>query len=416
MINGNILHYIASGNNHTKINSVRDKRSVDWVKASIKKMHTEDYQFGFLYNAFTEKVLGKVFSKLYKDDCCDIHADSGGLQMITLGKTPTPELKEQVYRHQAEHSTIAMSFDEIPVTTSGVLDFANRRFEPQLVEEKAIASGKNLADQLTLFEKLGTGTRPLLIGQGNDMDSYLRWVDIVQKQVPKDLLPMIGGIALAGSTMGNGDLENIRTAFYYTQMDLQFDCKQVHLLGVGSMSRFIPTMVFMKSGLYKDLVISIDSTTHTGNISRNAYFDHNSEQVKLGRNYRPDKYQTLFELCSFFDIEAESPRELYELIVEHRMEQLKEMPNADDMIHKHLQARLAMSFSSIKNTMDAFADFLHDRNVLRYTKRKMVVPFKGLGEVSNLADFHHWEREFASRIKSNPVRTQPTNTLMEFFD
>src|ERR1700747_276462 len=184
MINGNSLHYISSGMSHTRINSVKDPKTIEWIKSAVRKTSNENYQVGFLYNAYKEKSLGVLFDRHYRDALCDIHADSGGLQMITLGHSITPELKKQIYEHQSKYSTIAMSFDEIPVTSSGVIDFANRRFNTHLVEEKAIASGKNLVDQLLLFANNKTKAKPLLIAQGNCMETYCRWVDIVQKQIP----------------------------------------------------------------------------------------------------------------------------------------------------------------------------------------------------------------------------------------
>lgn len=416
MINGNTIHYISSGMNHTRINSMEDQRTIDWVKHGIRKLTTDNYQFGFLYNAYTEKNLGQLFSSTYSDVLCDIHADSGGLQMITLGHQITPEMKMDIYRHQAQHSTIAMSFDEIPVTSSGVLDFANRRFNAHLVEEKAIQSGKNLVDQLKLFAAEKTKAKPLLIAQGNDMETYCKWVDIVQKQIPSELLPMLGGVALAGSSMGNGDLENVRTAFYYTQMDLKFDCKQVHLLGVGSISRFIPTMVFMKSGLYKDLVISIDSTTHTGNVSRNSYYNEQCEVVKLGRLYDPFEYEKLFNFCKFFDIDIQSARELFEVISSGpTYSELKEIAGNDDAVHKYLQGKFAVFFVSAKNTLDAFTDYLNDKNVLTHTRKHMLMPMKHLQEVKTLQDYLVWERNFAHYLPSNAVPNTEVCSLDEFF-
>ena len=189
MINGNTIHYISSGMSHSRIPSIAEPETIEWTRNAIRKMNTEDYQFGFLYNAYTERSLGKIFSAKYADVVCDIHADSGGLQMVTLNRQITPELKRNIYQHQAKHSSIAMSFDEIPVTSAGnsstVTDFSNRQFSSHLVEEKATLTGKNLVDQLLLFAETKTKSKPLLIAQGNCRETYCRWVDIVQKQIPK---------------------------------------------------------------------------------------------------------------------------------------------------------------------------------------------------------------------------------------
>ena len=46
-----------------------------------------------LYNAFCEHSYGEKFQK-YASHVHKIHADSGGLQVITVGKAVTPELKQ----------------------------------------------------------------------------------------------------------------------------------------------------------------------------------------------------------------------------------------------------------------------------------------------------------------------------------
>jgi len=56
--------------------------------------------------------------KYYKDSLYNIHADSGGLQAITLGKKIDSNLKTQVYNIQSQYADIGMSFDEIPITTT----------------------------------------------------------------------------------------------------------------------------------------------------------------------------------------------------------------------------------------------------------------------------------------------------------
>lgn len=417
MINGNTIHYISSGMSHTRIDSAKDSGSKEWIKSVIRKMTVDDYQLGFLYNAFTEKRLGELFSSAYADVLCDIHADSGGLQMVTLGKTVTPEIKRAIYAHQAKHSTIAMSFDEIPVTSSGgVNSFATRKFNSHLVDEKAKLSGENLLEQLIMFAECKTKSKPLLIAQGNCLDTYCRWVDVVQKQIPTELLGALGGIALAGASMGNGDLENVRTAFYFTQMDLKFDCKQVHLLGVGSTSRFIPTMVFMKSGLYKNLTISIDSTTHSGLVSRNQYIQPSGKLSRLGRQFEPRVYTELFERFKFFDVDFDDPRELFTYLVES--------PSAANMIKnndseanvkKFIQAKFGLFIVSAKNTLDTFSTFLHTDDNAHLIRKEMITPMRHLAEVKDVSDFSAWERNFAKYIKSNAVDLAASNTLDGLF-
>ena len=105
-----------------------------------------------MYNAYTEKRPGEWMGEHYRSLVHSIHADSGGLQMITLGRTITNELKEEVYDSQARNSDIAMCFDVIPVRTldagrSDRLDLNNRRFDRTDLERCARETGRNLRRQ-----------------------------------------------------------------------------------------------------------------------------------------------------------------------------------------------------------------------------------------------------------------------------
>src|SRR6185369_3616961 len=114
------LEYVASGCNYTRLptpgayelpDNLRFLKEVFTVLNNVdgKKNH----KFSLLYNAYCEKHFGPAFKKYYKDWIYSIHADSGGLQMVTLGVQNTPKLRQEVYENQALSSDVAMSFDEI---------------------------------------------------------------------------------------------------------------------------------------------------------------------------------------------------------------------------------------------------------------------------------------------------------------
>ena len=72
--------------------------AVDLLKQSVKKSckHT-DPTIAMLFNAYTEKKFIdhiKDYERLHMDG---IYADSGGLQMVTTGKTVTSEIKDGIY-------------------------------------------------------------------------------------------------------------------------------------------------------------------------------------------------------------------------------------------------------------------------------------------------------------------------------
>ena len=147
-----MFEYVASGTSYFKLMYAESvlPQNMDWFNRTFGALNnTNNHKVSLLYNAFVEKRIGEVMGEHYAPNVHHIHADSGGLQMITLGKTITTELKEDVYASQAKNSTIAMCFDVIPVRTldsgrSERLDLSNRRFDRSDLERCARVTGRNL--------------------------------------------------------------------------------------------------------------------------------------------------------------------------------------------------------------------------------------------------------------------------------
>ena len=94
----------------------KDETNSQIINMLIDKLVTDvhSHKFSMLYNGHTESSFGDRFTA-YKDHVHEIHADSGGLQIVTQGMTITDELKDKVYENQAEWADVGMCFDEIPV-------------------------------------------------------------------------------------------------------------------------------------------------------------------------------------------------------------------------------------------------------------------------------------------------------------
>src|SRR6516225_10472039 len=93
------LEYVASGCNFTRITNDgawQDPTNLDAINGMFLAQQTPKHKFSIMYNAFQEERFGPLFQN-YKDSVYQIHADSGGLQMVTQGKTPTPKLRTDVY-------------------------------------------------------------------------------------------------------------------------------------------------------------------------------------------------------------------------------------------------------------------------------------------------------------------------------
>jgi len=270
--------YIASGMSYIwKFNNFDRETQPELVKTINMMMDNlcakfPNHGMGILFNGYTEKSLGPRIQSIFGK--YPIHVDSGGLQMITLGRTITEELKDKVYEVQAKYGSVGMSFDKIPVKLVGDrsdrVSMEGRFFDPSIFDDCAIESGKNLARQIEVFLEKDTKCRPMMIIQGNDQHWYQRWSDLVLKQIPQDHWQYIDGIASGAAALGQGMREDVERVWALSQLEAPDHMKKkFHMLGFGSMNRLIPIIEFQKAGLFdKDVLFSYDSTKHTGGVSR----------------------------------------------------------------------------------------------------------------------------------------------------
>ena len=118
-----ILDYVVSGTSYMRFSNpgiAKDETNSQIINMLIDKLVTDvhSHKFSMLYNGHTESSFGERFLA-YKDHVHEIHADSGGLQIVTQGMTITDELKDKVYENQAKWADVGMCFDEIPVVLTG---------------------------------------------------------------------------------------------------------------------------------------------------------------------------------------------------------------------------------------------------------------------------------------------------------
>ncbi|MGZ4849782.1 MAG: hypothetical protein ACXV2C_00150 [Candidatus Bathyarchaeia archaeon] len=269
-----ILDYISSGTSGLKIfrrdTGLWDDLETRELKKVIKSLTEEKLKYSMLFNAYTEVGIGKAAKEFYEDKVNKIYADSGGLQIITLGRQVTEADKENIYELQGSLSHVAMCFDEIPITTrlkqgSSKLEITNmsaRMFDPDKVKEKAIATGINVKNQIRKFREMGSSTKPMLILQGNSIDSFQEWIDYACDAIGSDLSEVCG-ISLAGTTLGGGSLENIVriAAGTLCKYPKELNIENTHMLGVGTPIRLAPFVPLAHK--MKKQYLSFDSTTHS---------------------------------------------------------------------------------------------------------------------------------------------------------
>jgi hypothetical protein len=373
-----------------------------------------NHKFSILYNAYTEKRQGPILKEHYRDYIHTIHADSGGLQMVTLGKTITEQLKDDVYSNQALNSDIAMCFDVIPVKMlsdkSEKLDLDNRRFDPTMLEECARATGKNIRKQIEYFLEQKTTAKPFLITQGNCYDSYMKWVEYIVDELPPEYVQFIGGIAMGAAALGKGTLEDIKRAFYFTQLPIDVKTKHLHLLGVGAVYRVIPNLIFYQNGVYDGTEISYDSTTHTASITRGLYFKGN-RMFDYSRDMS-HKYQILLN-----DIENNFPGQ-YQYDIKMFHECLNTPPSKIGLKYGSLDPSIQTTFvyvaSAIKNFTKCIDEMSSSKaKVMDFLKGIEKNSFSALYDVHTLDDFNHWLKHVGPYVESEPVRLYNTQATLE---
>ena len=104
-----MFEYVGSGTSYFKLmyqESYRPENLDVFARTYGALNGTHNHKVSLLYNAFTERRTGPRIKENYAKYLHSIHADSGGLQIITLGKQITPELKEEIYANQVLHVTI----------------------------------------------------------------------------------------------------------------------------------------------------------------------------------------------------------------------------------------------------------------------------------------------------------------------
>lgn len=403
-----MLEYVASGSSYFKLMYAEslEKQNLDFFAKTFGTLNNQhNHKISLLYNAYTEKRPGEWMGEHYRPLVHSIHADSGGLQMVTLGRTITNELKEEVYDSQARNSDIAMCFDVIPVRTldngrSERLDLSNRRFDRTQLEGCARETGKNLRRQIDFFDEKGSVARPMLIAQGNDYDSYMKWVQYVVEELTPYHISRIGGIAMGAAALGKGSLEDFKRAFYFTQLPIELESKHLHLLGVGSVYRMIPQFIFMQNGLYKDVQMSYDSTTHTSGVTQGRYYK-DDYAFNFTRAF-DDNYRIVWEdIKKNFPCYQQDLNTFYEALnISSRKYQEKH-----GTIDPSLQTYVAFVSSAIKNFLSHVEKLQGSKDeIMKMARGIDATAFNALYSVKTPEDFNHWLTNVGPYVDSEPVQ------------
>lgn len=381
------------------------------------------HSYGVLFNAYTERGTAKHVNDLFHG--YTIQADSGGLQMMTLGHGDIAESdKEKVYATQAEYSTVAMSFDQIPVKTisdkQGYLDAKSRYFDPSIFDECAIESGKNLAKQIQYFIDKKSNAKPLLIVQGNGLEWYQKWAELALKQVPKEHWDHISGVSSSSFALGNGLKEDIERVFAFSQLPVPDNMKKhCHLLGFGSMHRLIPAIQFRRSGLYSDdILFSYDSTKHTGGIAR-GQFQNGPGIAQLRRVKDKMYYHAVSELDAFFrDILNFKFNEehFYDTIIQPASYWTEKYGERQKIFERNL-FRYGFMLFSVHTVMNMVKKMEKNEAFMIKLRKRDSHLFVPLSKVKTLDDYNYWKNHVSRHMTSRKVKSlSERSSLDQFFD
>ncbi len=440
MLHNNSLCYVASGLQFAKLmykESLESKEIVDLTGKWLNRLDdVNSHRFSVLFNAFNEKKMGPQVFETIKPYVYDVHSDSGGLQMISRGLPMTPETKKQIYETQGKYSDVAMSFDEIPVYTlvqkSELKDASNKVFDRSRLESCAKETAKNITEQIQYFLDSKTKTRPLAIIQGNCLETAMIWSDILFKEIPANMHEVIRGIAIGSPALGVGELEEVKKAFWFTQIPFDIKEKHLHMLGVGAMKRFVPTLVFIKSGLFKDTFVSYDSTTHTSMNTYGRYYygkkPDRQYQIVYNRVYIPaydEMYSDIISLFPELQQWCKNGKEFFDLMNANTASYVEKNGSRIPLI----MPTVAHAFSCIYNFTKHVEDALKDDEVLyemvdeqtteakskiKYVDKTKRNVYNELGKVKTIDDYKYWESHLGRFLNSKPSRNGHT-TLDGFF-
>ena len=430
------FEYVASGLSFLRVrfkesHTLPTANRLNDIWSLLRGQH--NHEFSFLYNAFIEKEFGEFFRDVYRGKGVNqIYADSGGLQMITLGKTITPQLKQEVYTNQGNYSDCAMSFDEIPVslksTRSSRSDTSSKYFDRTKFEWCARESGKNIRDQIETFIKMGSQARPFFIAQGNDLDSYVRWTELALEEIPKELHEFIGGVALGAVALGTGTLEDCKRAFYYTQLPLSKTTHHFHLLGVGSVSRLLPVIAMQHHDVYQNTLVSYDSTTHTSGVQMGRYYGPDFQWITPGRLFRDDEghYQTENGgqgAADYSFINADVRKYVKDYIVDDDffMEAMNVPVRAYQKLHNGefmppLEAFSAYFVGSTMNFMRHVETVSNDFTQAHGLVSEMTYSaIDAMRSIKTREDFEYWLQHAGTSLDSSPIEDGQPASLPEDF-
>lgn len=300
-------------------NKELEQENIKDVTALLKYTHSKlrgYFTFSSLFNAYQEEKDGKLINENDRFAHTSLYADSGGLQVITAGKTITDEIKERVYTTQAQYSDYAMTFDEMPLkivdhlSSGSIAGDDGQVYIDELIPIAAKNSAKHIQKQIDMFTALNTKTKIMPILHGYDGDSFIQYAENILNEL-HHIGDKIQGIAIA-SLRGHADNKvGLMKVFDYvpkiansSKIDSKY-MQHIHLLGIGAHQRLIPALMMVKKGLLPIKKLSFDSTKIMKSYTYGKIFQNVAEYENPG-NFNP-----MLTLRKYDDINYPNIKQFY---------------------------------------------------------------------------------------------------------
>lgn len=392
------------------------------------------HQMSFLFNAFVEPIVGKFLNDNIRESA-RIHADSGGLQITTTGAEANEENKREIYEIQSKYADVSMCFDEIPVTktiegSAQSIDVSTKLFHADKIAESGIETGININNQLRYFAENNSKSKVYLIVQGNSFDTRNTFTEEAYSQIDEELRPLISGLAMATTCSGHGVKEQVTLCANIPHLPVPTELKKnIHLLGVGSLQRLMPTVILKQTG-YLSCVehISYDSTSHTRTLDYGVMKLATEKSYKFSRNSPKELNKALERVYSVNSdvIENFVDKQTYFDYMTKYLNKPTKLWNQNikssktDKIPSEISDCLRLSNFLFFNTV--YEDFTDRLTILNkdvielenYICKSRDKDLRSLLQVSNIHEYTNWERKYSNRLSSSPVPHtygEPENTL-----
>lgn len=398
--------------------------TVDQFKSFLK--------FEAMFNAYCESELMENTLSKFDNFGITWHADSGGLQVITLGKSITDELKNKIYNIQAKHADYAMCFDELPVNvtdykgSSSRVDLSGRQFIVEWAEERARATGANVKKQIDVIKKMNSNTKVFLICQGNETEDFVKFYNDAMSMIPEEHYSYIAGVALSAACTGLGHLEAIKMVASYRFMKIPKTMgNKLHILGFGSLKRLYPLLILKQNG-YIQADITFDTSTHAMCTLLGETII-NGKRIELGK-VRTAKSDNVFK--HFYKKYGHIIRKYYpEVTIEKYVEIAGEdltsskkfnLDSAMD-VYINLYTRFLIAYEAYLNFSDSVENALSDIIQNKFTTN--LPYYDSLIYVKNEMEYIEWYKKWRNEIPTNRIQRfetleeakNITEPLMKFF-